>query len=119
MRSLINAITNFVVNGRLDRTNVAGIGSLRGGDLQLCPRFYAACAQPACMRGYRGMLIAALPTLGCAQMTHLLTAPDNRPRRSADLQHLAGAAAVGDQVGDQAILLTEDRFHDLGLGRTA
>ena len=63
------------------------------------------------------MLIAALPTLGCAQMTHLLTAPDNRPRPSSDLQHLAGAAAVGDQVGDQAILLTEDRFHDLGVGR--
>lgn len=47
MRSLINAITNFVVNGRLDRTNVAGIGSLRDGDLRLCPRFYATCAQHA------------------------------------------------------------------------
>jgi hypothetical protein len=33
MRSLINAMNRVVVNGLQDRTNVAGIGSLRGLDL--------------------------------------------------------------------------------------
>lgn len=47
MRSLINAIIN-VVNGQVDRTNVAGIGSLRGSDLLLRSRLYAACALRAC-----------------------------------------------------------------------
>lgn len=48
MRSLINAISSIVVNGQVDRTNVAGIGSLRGSDLLLRSRLYAACALRAC-----------------------------------------------------------------------
>ena len=41
MRSLINAINSVVVNGRQDRTNVAGIGSLRGLDLLVCSCIYS------------------------------------------------------------------------------
>ena len=48
MRSLINAMNSIVVNGQVDRTNVAGIGSLRGSDLLLRSRLYAACALRAC-----------------------------------------------------------------------
>ena len=53
MRSLINAISSVVVNGQVDRTNVAGIGSLRasdlgGCDLRLRSRLYATCALRAC-----------------------------------------------------------------------
>lgn len=51
MRSLINAINSIVVNGQVDRTNVAGIGSLRTSDLGgylLRSRLYAACALRAC-----------------------------------------------------------------------
>ena len=44
MRSLINAINSVVVNGRQDRTNVAGIGSLRGLDLLLSSCIYTARA---------------------------------------------------------------------------
>ena len=44
MRSLINAINSVVVNGRQDRTNVAGIGSLRGLDLRLCSCLYSGRA---------------------------------------------------------------------------
>lgn len=53
MRSLINAMNSIVVNGQVDRTNVAGIGSLRASDLGgsgllLRSRLYAACALRAC-----------------------------------------------------------------------
>jgi hypothetical protein len=41
MRSLINAMNRVVVNGLQDRTNVAGIGSLRGLDLPLSSCIYA------------------------------------------------------------------------------
>lgn len=44
MRSLINAINSVVVNGRQDRTNVAGIGSLRGLDLLLSSCIYSGHA---------------------------------------------------------------------------
>jgi hypothetical protein len=44
MRSLINAINSVVVNGRNDRTNVAGIGSLRGLDLLLSSCVYSGHA---------------------------------------------------------------------------
>ena len=48
MRSLINAMNSIVANGQVDRTDVAGIGSLRGSDLLLRSRLYAACALTAC-----------------------------------------------------------------------
>ena len=48
MRSLINAMNSVVVNGQVDRTNVAGIGSLRGSDLLLRLRLYTAFALQAC-----------------------------------------------------------------------
>ena len=48
MRSLINAKNSVVVNGQVDRTNVAGMGSLRGSDLLLRSRLYAAFALTAC-----------------------------------------------------------------------
>ena len=41
MRSLINAMNSIVVNGRNDRTNVAGIGSLRGLELLLGSCIYS------------------------------------------------------------------------------
>ena len=44
MRSLINAMNSVVVNGRQDRTNVAGIGSLRGLDLLRCSCLYSGRA---------------------------------------------------------------------------
>ena len=44
MRSLINAINSVVVNGRQDRTNVAGIGSLRGLDFLLSSCLYSGHA---------------------------------------------------------------------------
>ncbi len=44
MRSLINAINCVVVNGQKDRTNVAGIGSLRGLDLLLSSCIYSGRA---------------------------------------------------------------------------
>ena len=44
MRSLINAMNSVVVNGRQDRTNVAGIGSLRGLDLLLSSCIYSGRA---------------------------------------------------------------------------
>jgi hypothetical protein len=56
MRSLINAINSVVVNGRQDRTNVAGIGSLRGLDLlgHLC--LYSGHAlHAACSSGFKSI----------------------------------------------------------------
>lgn len=47
MRSLINAINSVVVNGLNDRTNVAGIGSLRGLDLLLSSCVYSGHALQA------------------------------------------------------------------------
>ena len=44
MRSLINAIHSVVVNGRQNRTNVSGIGSLRGLDLLLSSCIYTGQA---------------------------------------------------------------------------
>jgi|CXWL01.1.fsa_nt_gi hypothetical protein len=44
MRSLINAMNSVVVNGQLDRTNVAGVGSLRGLDLLLSSCIYSGRA---------------------------------------------------------------------------
>lgn len=44
MRSLINAKNSVVVNGHQDRTNVAGIGSLRGLDLLLSSCIYSGRA---------------------------------------------------------------------------
>ena len=44
MRSLINAINSVVVSGQVDRTNVAGIGSLRGLDLLLHSCLYSGHA---------------------------------------------------------------------------
>lgn len=44
MRSLINAINSVVVSGQVDRTNVAGIGSLRGLDLLLSSCLYSGRA---------------------------------------------------------------------------
>ncbi len=50
MRILISAINSVVVNGRNDRTNVAGIGSLRGLDLLLCLCIYSGRALHAAYR---------------------------------------------------------------------
>ena len=44
MRRLINAISSVIVNGRQDRTNVAGIGSLRALDLLLSSCIYSGHA---------------------------------------------------------------------------
>ena len=49
MRSLNHAINSVVVNGRNDRTNVAGMGSLRGLDLVLRSCIYAGPALRAAL----------------------------------------------------------------------
>ena len=56
MRNLISAINSVVVNGRNDRTNVAGIGSLRGLDLLLCSCVYTGRAlHAASMSGLKSI----------------------------------------------------------------
>ncbi len=56
MRNLINAISSVVVNGRVDRTNVAGIGSLRGLDVLRCSCLYSGQAlQAAYLSGLKSM----------------------------------------------------------------
>ena len=60
MRSLINAIHSVVVNGRQNRTNVSGIGSLRGLDLLLS----------SCLDAGRALHAAFLSGLKSVKPTH-------------------------------------------------
>lgn len=56
MRSLINAINSVVVNGQVDRTNVAGIGSLRGLELLLGSCIYSGHAlHAAFLSGFKSI----------------------------------------------------------------
>ena len=63
MRSLINAMNSVVVNGHEDRTNVAGIGSLRGLDL----------LRRSCLYCGRALRAAFLSGLKSIQPTHQRT----------------------------------------------
>lgn len=65
MRSLINAINSVVVNGQVDRTNVAGIGSLRGLDLLLSSCIYSG-------RAFHAAYMSGLKSIKPAhQRTHM------------------------------------------------
>jgi hypothetical protein len=84
MRSLINAMNSVVVNGQVDRTNVAGIGLLRGSDLLLRSRLYAALALQACAYfcGITSCKHAHLHAAAIEQMRSIATgAPCWRPER--------------------------------------
>lgn len=84
MRSLINAMNSVVVNGHQDRTNVAGIGSLRGLDLLLSSCIYSGRAlHAAFLSGLRSIKPAHQRTFMAEQrMFAMAEAPCWHPAQS-------------------------------------
>ncbi len=83
MRSLINAINSVVVNGLKDRTNVAGIGSLRGLDLLLSSCIYSGHALHACVSGLKSRTPAHQRTFMVERITFAMAeAPCWHPAQS-------------------------------------
>lgn len=84
MRSLINAMNSVVVNGLEDRTNVAGIGSLRGFDLLLGSCIYSGhVLHTAFLSGWKSIKPAEQPMLMAEQrMFAMAEAPCWHPAAS-------------------------------------